>query len=114
MDKQNQPFSIKQLSHKLNIPKSTIRFWEKEFKGLIVPGKTKGGQRRYTSEHINILEGIKKLKEKGMNLSEIKRNFENKSTRPYSKFDRINILTERLTELIKNEVINFLDKSKDN
>ena len=114
MDRQNQPFSIQQLSHKLNIPKSTIRFWEKEFKGLIVPGKTKGGQRRYTSEHINIFEGIKKLKEKGMNLSEIKRNFENKSTRRYSKFDRIDTLAERLTELIKNEIINFLDTSKDN
>ena len=114
MDKQNQPFSIQQLSHKLNIPKSTIRFWEKEFKDLIVPYRTKGGQRRYTSEHINLLEGIKKLKEKGMNLSEIKRNFENKSTQGYSQFDRIDILAERLTQLIKNEVINFLDKSNGN
>ena len=114
IDNQNQSLSIKQISQKLKIPKSTLRFWEKEFEGIIVPERTKGGQRRYNYEHINILLGIKKLRDKDMNLSEIKSKFKKKSRRNYSKSNSINIFTERLTELIKSEVLNFLEKSKDN
>ena len=59
-----QQFTIKQLSEKLNIPKPTLRFWEKELEGILVPLRTPGGQRRYTYIHMTVLEKIKELREK--------------------------------------------------
>ena len=66
MEKKNQLFSILQVSEKLNIPKHTLRFWEKEFSGLLVPLRTNGGQRRYTMENLLLLEEIKKCRDNGL------------------------------------------------
>jgi len=73
MEQKEKLLSIQQVSTKLNIPKPTLRFWEKEFEGFLQPFRTPGGQRRYTSEHIAIIEEIKKLKGTGLSLEEIKR-----------------------------------------
>ena len=56
--------TIKQVSRRLNIPKPTLRFWEKELDGIIVPLRNNGGQRHYTPENIAIIEEIKKLRKK--------------------------------------------------
>ncbi|GAI49134.1 unnamed protein product, partial [marine sediment metagenome] len=71
MERQEQLFTIQQLSLKLKIPKPTLRFWEKELDGILVPLRTQGGHRRYTAEHIPILKGIKHLRKKGMSLVEV-------------------------------------------
>ena len=63
--------SIQHLSLKLKIPKPTLRFWEKEFKDILVPLRTKGGQRRYTAENIIIIKQVKRLREKEVSLAEI-------------------------------------------
>ena len=73
MNQQEQLFTIQQVSTKLNIPKPTLRFWEKELDGIIVPHRTRGGQRRYALEHLTIIGKVKELREKGMSLPEIKR-----------------------------------------
>ena len=52
MDQQEQLFTIQQLSKKLNIPKPTLRFWEKELEGIFVPLRTRGGQRRYRQSEV--------------------------------------------------------------
>ena len=44
---EHEALSIAEISNKLKIPKHTLRFWEKEFHGMIVPLRTQGGQRRY-------------------------------------------------------------------
>jgi MerR family transcriptional regulator/heat shock protein HspR len=77
MNQQEQLFTIQQVSTKLNIPKPALRFWEKEFDGIIVPHRTRGGQRRYSVENIAVIEEIKKLKSKGMSLHAIKRKLSN-------------------------------------
>ena len=37
MNQKERLHSIQQLSAKLNIPKQTLCFWEKEFKGILLP-----------------------------------------------------------------------------
>ena len=37
MNQKERLHSIQQFSAKLNIPKLTLRFWEKEFKGILLP-----------------------------------------------------------------------------
>jgi DNA-binding transcriptional MerR regulator len=109
MDLQEQLFTIQQLSKRLNIPKPTLRFWEKELEGLLVPLRTRGGQRRYTAEHISTIEEIKKLKGEGKSLMEIKQIFRDKRTGNISNTARIDRLLNRITDVVKAEIASFLE-----
>ena len=73
MNYQEQAITIQQVSQKLDVPKPTLRFWEREFVGILVPLRTNGRQRRYAPEHVSIIEEIKMLKKAGLSLAEIKR-----------------------------------------
>ena len=52
---------IKQVSRQLDLPVSTIRFWQQEFSEFVNPARTNGGQRRYSTDDILILSEIKEL-----------------------------------------------------
>lgn len=39
----------------------TIRYWEEEFRGILEPIRTEGGQRRYGPEHLLMLHRIRTL-----------------------------------------------------
>ena len=54
-------YRIQQVSEKLEVTRSTIRYWETEFPDLIRPNRTNGGQRRYTEEDIDNLRQIKNI-----------------------------------------------------
>ena len=54
-------YRIQKVSDKLEVPRSTIRFWEKEFPQLVNPRRTNGGQRRYSEQDISNLHKIKNL-----------------------------------------------------
>ena len=73
MDIHEQAITIQQVSQKLDVPKPTLRFWEKEFEGIPVPLRTNGGQRRYAPEHISVIKKIEMLKKAGLSLIQIKR-----------------------------------------
>jgi DNA-binding transcriptional MerR regulator len=68
-----QFLSIQEVSKRLKVPKPTLRFWEKELAGIIVPLRSNGGQRRYTTENVSVIEEIKRMREMGMSLAKIKR-----------------------------------------
>jgi len=52
---------IKDISQRLEVPVSTIRYWQNEFMELILPQRTEGGQRRYTEEDFALFSRIKEL-----------------------------------------------------
>ena len=54
-------YRIQVVSEKLQVPKSTIRYWEKEFSDFIQPERTRGGQRRYCEQDIENLHQLKSL-----------------------------------------------------
>ena len=115
MYQQEKLFSIQQVSTKLNIPKPTLRFWEKEFEGMLQPLRTSGGQRRYTREHMAVVEKINALKKGGLSLAEVKRKLgrgwtsENREQRfGDGRTVGIDILVERVTEAVKAELLKFL------
>lgn len=117
MNQKEQLHTIQQISTKLNIPKPTLRFWEKEFEGILLPLRTNGGQRRYTSEHVSIIEKIKMLKKTGLTLDEIKRKLgkgqmsktESRSSGD-GRTDGIDHLSERVAEVVKMEVLRFFQR----
>jgi DNA-binding transcriptional MerR regulator len=100
-------FSIAEISKKLKVPKHTLRFWERELNGTIVPLRTQGGQRRYAAEHISVIETIKKLRVKGASLSQIKQALTNGYQEGQAQPDRIDLLATRVAEVVKTEVYNF-------
>jgi len=112
MDRQEQLLSIQHLSLKLEIPKSTLRFWEREFKGILVPLRTAGGQRRYTDEHVSIIRKIRKLREKGLSLPDIFGNLMRDHRKKMSDLNNSNIdfLANRVAEVVRDEVYRFFEK----
>ncbi len=66
-------YSIGEVSRMLDVPVSTVRFWENEF-DILKPMKNKKGNRMFTSTDIKNLLIIHRLvKEEGMTLSGVKR-----------------------------------------
>ena len=94
------------MSEKLAIPKPTLRFWEKELEGIIVPLRTPGGQRRYNEKHLALVKNIKELKNNGLSLQEIRETINiDKDNSVIS--DEINRLSDRIAETIRSELFNF-------
>lgn len=67
-------YSIGEVSKILNIPVTTLRFFEESFPHLIKPERTKGGHRRYTSEDIKTFKFIKEATQ-GTSLKKLKEHF---------------------------------------
>jgi UDP-N-acetylglucosamine 4,6-dehydratase len=110
MDDPQQLFTIQEISEKLNLPKPTLRFWEKELGKFLVPFRTPGGQRRYTVENFHIIRKINKLRKEGMRIVEIKREL-NSGHKPQMNnlsLDHIDVLVDRIAEIVKKELREFL------
>jgi len=109
MERENQLLTISEVSKSLNISKHTLRFWEKEFMGLFAPRRTQGGQRRFSVEDISRVEEIKKMRNKGMNLSEIRTRLAQGQKKDGLNLHRIDLLAHRVAEAVKAEVYDFLE-----
>ncbi|WP_290433506.1 MULTISPECIES: MerR family transcriptional regulator [Bacteroidales] len=69
-------YRIREVVAMLNIPASTLRFWEDTFEQL-EPDRTPSGQRRYTSDNVEVCKLIKHLlRNKGYSLEYAKKAME--------------------------------------
>ncbi|MBM4329734.1 MAG: MerR family transcriptional regulator [Deltaproteobacteria bacterium] len=109
---EDQLLTISEISERLKIPKHTLRFWEKELPGLFVPVRTRGRQRRFTSENVAAIEEIKRLRERRMSLTEIKRRLNERHPQEVSSSNKIDQLATRVAEVVKAEVYNFFESGK--
>lgn len=70
-------YSISEVSGMLDIPESTLRYWEKEFK-QIAPKKSSKGVRRYTVEDIGQIKLVNHLvKEKSLTIKGARERMQN-------------------------------------
>jgi MerR family transcriptional regulator/heat shock protein HspR len=108
----NETYSIQEVSSRANISKHTLRFWERELKGVIVPLRTDGGQRRYTSYNLYIIEEVKRLKKKGLSLLDIRRILDNSKDRSpqNNNLERIDMLANHIAEVVKSTLYNILEE----
>jgi DNA-binding transcriptional MerR regulator len=120
MNQNEQLHSIQQISSKLNIPKPTLRFWEKEFEGILEPMRTQGGQRRYSSKHIVIIEEINTLKKSGLSLAEIKQKLARGQILEIGRqgtgdetTENLDLLAERVAEAVRVEVLSFFHRREE-
>ncbi len=110
MQRHQHLLSIKEVRHKLNIPKHTLRFWEKEFDGILVPIRTTRRQRRYTVQNTFIIEEIKRLRKNEMSLTEIKGKLSiSGKAWDHSNSKRIDLLANRVADIVKIEVYAFFE-----
>jgi DNA-binding transcriptional MerR regulator len=106
-EKQEKLHTIQELSRKLGIPRHTLRFWEKEFEGILVPLRTEGGQRRYTEANIETIVEIQRLKNTGMTLNQVGRELREKRKESAEPGPVIDILADRIAEAVRGEIYRF-------
>lgn len=70
-------YRIREVSQLLNVPSSTLRYWEDCF-DIFSPTRTKSGQRRYTDKDIEVCrEIIRLLRDKGLSVEYAKKELAN-------------------------------------
>jgi len=88
-------YTIGETSKILNVPVSTVRFWENEF-NILKPMKNKKGNRLFTQQDIKNLKIIYRLvKEEGMTLDGAKKRVSGKWDETNYKFE----ITESLQKI---------------
>ena len=97
-------YTIGETSKILNVPVSTVRFWENEFT-ILKPMKNKKGNRLFTAEDVRNLKIIRRLlKEDGMTLEGAKKRMSKKWDETNYKFE----ITESLQK-IKSMLLEMRD-----
>jgi len=104
--------TIQDLRRKLDIPKTTLRFWEKELDGIIIPIRTPGGQRRYTASNVEVIKQVNRLRNSGSSISEIREKMKTEMDSLHKSY--IDICAQRIVAVVKNEVENFLKQPTQN
>lgn len=69
-------YTIGDVAAMLHVPASLLRFWEKEFPGIIQPRKGSHGRRMYTADNISAIRILYDLiKNQGYTLEGAKKHF---------------------------------------
>lgn len=105
--KDRELFTIAEVSTRLNIPKHTIRFWEKACPEIFTPNRTKGGQRRFSRRDLFRIEQIKRMRERGMGLHEIRQLLAQGEPKEELGSIQVEYLAQKVAELIKTEISDF-------
>ena len=58
---ERQGYAIGEVSRMLNVESHTLRYWEKEFKDFVKPGRISKKNRLYTDADVDVLRRIKEL-----------------------------------------------------
>lgn len=109
----NTDLTIQEVSDRLGLPKSTIRYWEKELNGLISPMRTPGGQRRYSESDMGVITAVSNYKKMGLSLSQVKKQILHQSLQ-FQNVDQLQIehLANRITGVIRQEIYNFFHQGR--
>jgi DNA-binding transcriptional MerR regulator len=104
--------TIQEMSEKAGVTCHTLRFWERELDGLIVPLRTKGGQRRYTSDHLAVIQEIKRFKTQGLSLPDIRSALKNPAN-PITTNNpgpELDLLADRINQVVRSTIYNFFER----
>jgi len=79
MEERNEYFiPINEVAKRLNVPAYTLRYWEKQFPGVVRPVTGAGNRRYYRADTVEKIEAIKTLLyDKGMTIIGVKKVLHN-------------------------------------
>jgi len=104
-------YSISQVNAITGVPKSTIRFWEKEFSEFLIPERTTGNQRRYDAGTVEMIKEIDNLVNiEGFTLEGARRQLNNHLNRNNSPPDSSNNKLDELAETMSDYLLQKLFK----
>lgn len=72
MFKNEEYFSIKEVSEDLDVPTGTLRQWENDLAGIITIPRDSNGSRVYTEKEIKILRNIRDMRKMNMSIQQIR------------------------------------------
>ena len=97
-------YSIGEVSKMLNVPISTVRFWENEFE-ILKPMKNKKGNRMFTASDVKNLQIIHRLlKDEGMTIQGVRKKLGGK----WEEADKIYEINDSLHK-IKSLLLDLRD-----
>lgn len=104
-------FSISQVNALTGVPKSTIRFWEKEFQDFLIPFRTTGNQRRYDTGTVEVVKKIDNLVNiEGFTLDGARRQLKNQMERsnspPQESENKIDELAQTMSDYLLQKLFN--------
>ena len=110
----DRTYSNGETSRQAKISRHTLRYWEKALGGIIEPLRTQGGQRRYTLEHLQLLEEVKRLKRKGLSLAAIQEELSCALDleKPDPDSARLELLVDFIAETVRASVYRFFQGKK--
>ena len=98
-------YSISEVSSMLDIPPSTLRYWEKELP-TISPRKSQGGTRKYSTADIEELRLVHRLvKDEGHTIDGAKRLLRTRRNSSVNKQEAIKRL-----EIIRQELLGMIEE----
>lgn len=102
-------YSISQVNALTGVPKSTIRFWEKEFSEFLVPLRTDGNQRRYDYQAVEVIEKIDQLvNSDGYTLEGARRKMKELNSYPASPVENSKANLDELAETMSDYLLKKL------
>lgn len=108
-------YTIGEISRHANVSRHTLRYWEKALGEIITPLRTEGGQRRYTDEHLLMVEEVKRLKRKGFTLTaiyeELSQSLPSATVEPH--LNRLDLLADYVAEAVRTSVYRFFKDKRD-
>ena len=102
--------SIREMSALTGVPPHTLRFWEKKMPDVLNPGRTPGGQRRYSPEMVDRVHMIRRLtEEKRYSLAAIRNHLSTVSGfAEQAQLHGSHVQKEQAIDLIVNEIAHLL------
>lgn len=99
-------YSISQVNALTGVPKTTIRFWEKEFNDFLQPMRTSGNQRRYGPGDVETIAKISHLvNNDGYTLDGVRRKMQNESELEQLPKDKPERKIENLAETMSEYLL---------
>ena len=104
--------TIQEMSEKARVSTHTLRFWERVFEGVIVPLRTKGGQRRYTADHLFMIEEIKRFRSQGLSLPDIKAALKSSAIATATKDPepQLDLLANQIDQVVRSTIYTFFER----
>lgn len=100
MEPDKQYYKISDVADMLDLPQSTIRFWEKEFATYLKPVRTRSNLRMYKPQDIERLRVIRYLiKDKGLKIDAARAYLRSNPDNTSKMADALNTLIEVRAEL---------------
>lgn len=99
-----QYYKIKEVAEILNVPQSTLRFWEKEFSTQLKPKRSNSNIRYYRPQDIELLKIIHYLvKERGLKIEAAREQLRSNRHNVSRKIEVIDRLKS-----VRSELVNLL------